>query len=232
MSLDVILALVAAIGQAITGWLGWHVTVDRVRTERKRLYKWVFIGATVVGIIATGLAANRSANLIGQLHAKMHIDRFGFLFPGGQMNSPGIAIGQPLTGLVTATNRGALPVQKLKVGCELTMGPVLAPADEDKLFDKLAIDQRKRLEQLNGNEVLQGDNTQFGCFTKDGIPLTEEQFHRLIIGTDVDGKPLAVYVMILMRYTDKLGETLATENCGHLYIAKPDSPIDCLNHNH
>lgn len=137
---------------------------------------------------------------------------------------------------MTATNRGALPVQHLRAACELTITPVLNPADEDRLFGQLAVDQKTRLEQPNGNEVLQGDNQRFGCVTKDKLPLTKEQFDQL---TGVNGTyPKALYLTLLMRYTDKLGSELTTENCWHVYIGKagktggPTEPLDCFSHNH
>jgi hypothetical protein len=234
---DVLLAVVAALTQATTGILGWRVTVSGVPKDerRKLIYEVIFIGATACGIIAAGLAAHRSTSLIGELHAKMHVDRFVF-FPRGSDpslpdNNPRLIVGEELAGLAHSTNRGALPFQHLGVACEMTITPILAPTAEDRLFDQLLVDQKNRLNQVNKNEVLQGDNQDFGCITKDRLPITEEQYEDLLRGTTKDGTPLVVYVTIFMKYTDKLGKELATENCWHVYVGAPDKPLDCLNHN-
>lgn len=233
---DVVLALIAATAQAVTGYLGWAASVDRIKKGRKTLYRGVFVFATICGIISTVAAAHRAVNLVNELHAKMHVDDFRFQSPRGDIVDPDFSlIGRQLAGVVTSTNRGALPVQHLRAACEVTITPVLSPADEDRLFDQLSVDQKDRLEQPNQNEVLQGDNQKFACLTKDRAPLTEEQFKQLTEG--VNGKLSVLYVTLLMRYTDKLGKDLTTENCWHFYFGRVGSvpgfktPLDYLNHN-
>lgn len=103
---DILWVACAAIAQAVTSFLGWRVTVDGVKKERKRLYEFIFIAAAVCGIIATIVAASRTANLVGQLHGKMHIDQFWFAIPGGQANNPMVAVGREVTGIARSTNRG------------------------------------------------------------------------------------------------------------------------------
>jgi hypothetical protein len=236
-NMDVFIALVAATAQAVTGILGWRVTVHGVphATRKKKIYESIFVFATICGIIAAVAAAHRSANLVGQIHAKMHVDQFGFLIRSTLPNPLSLitgqpVAGQPLAGVGKSTNRGGLPAQHFRVACELTISPILDPSAEDRLFDQLEIDQKARLKQPNLNEVLQGDNQDFGCATKDNIPLTDDQIKELRIGMK-DGKPEVVYLMILMQYTDKLGEELVTENCGHFQMNMINQRIDCLNHN-
>jgi len=54
---DIVLAVVAFGSQAVTGYLGWRVTVDGPKPERRKLYEILFIG----GIIVSGLAIGASA---------------------------------------------------------------------------------------------------------------------------------------------------------------------------
>lgn len=229
---DVVIAVVATLTQATTGILGWRVTMSGVPTDqvRKRIYEWIFIGASAVGVIAAGLAAHRSTNLVGELHAKVHIDKFWFVaYPGGTPNNPAVGVGKYLTGDVMSTNRGALPVQHFRVACELTVTPVLGREAEDRLFDQLSVDQKDRLNQPDTTEVLQGDNKGFGCVTKDKIPIDQPTFDALTKSNN--GTWSVVYVTILVRYTDKLGKDLTTENCWHVYVGLPDKPVDCFDHN-
>jgi hypothetical protein len=230
--LDVVIAVVAAATQATTGFLGWRVTVSGVPQDarRKRIYECIFIIAAVVGVLAAGLAAHRSTNLIGELHAKMHIDKVFFYSPPDGALGP--VIGRELTAMLQATNRGALPVGHLRDACELTISPVLNPPDEDRLFDRLALDQKQRLEQPNDNEVLQGDNVSLPCVTRDRkTVLTKEQFDELK-GMNGRRPTLVIYVTYLLRYEDKLGKELSTEGCWHAYIDQPDHILNCLKHNH
>lgn len=106
---------------------------------------------------------------------------------------------------------------------------MLSPPDEDRLFDHMLVDQSRRLAQTNQNEVLQGDNQMFECWTGNRAPLTVDQYDRLM--TNDHSKSWVVYLTISMKYTDNLGKVLTTENCGHLYLSNPNVPIDCLNHN-
>lgn len=78
---EIALPVLAAIAQGLTGFLGWRVTVDGVSPKRKKLYEWLFVLASLTGIIAVGVAAHRSVDLIGELHGKMHVDGFRFLLP-------------------------------------------------------------------------------------------------------------------------------------------------------
>lgn len=64
---DIVLPVLAAIGQVLTGFLGWRVTVDGVRPERKKMYEWLFAVASIIGIAAVGIAAYRGASASGQL---------------------------------------------------------------------------------------------------------------------------------------------------------------------
>src|SRR6266852_5998549 len=60
---DVALPVLAAIAQVLTGFLGWRVTVDGVREERKKVYEWLFALASLIGIVAVGVAAYRGSQI-------------------------------------------------------------------------------------------------------------------------------------------------------------------------
>ncbi|MGA7769749.1 MAG: hypothetical protein WCA27_26400, partial [Candidatus Sulfotelmatobacter sp.] len=60
---DVALAVLAATAQVVTGFLGWRVTVDGVREERKKIYELLFILASAIGIVAVGSAAYRGSQI-------------------------------------------------------------------------------------------------------------------------------------------------------------------------
>lgn len=64
---DVALAVLAATAQVVTGFLGWRVTVDGVRQDRKKIYELLFILASVIGIVAVGSAAYRGSRISGDL---------------------------------------------------------------------------------------------------------------------------------------------------------------------
>jgi hypothetical protein len=57
------LPVLAAIAQGLTGFLGWRVTVDGVREERKKVYEWLFALASLIGIVAVGIAAYRGTQI-------------------------------------------------------------------------------------------------------------------------------------------------------------------------
>jgi len=60
---DIALAVLAAMAQVITGFLGWRVTVDGVQDQRKTLYEWLFVLASLIGVLAVGLAAYRGSSI-------------------------------------------------------------------------------------------------------------------------------------------------------------------------
>jgi hypothetical protein len=60
---DIALPVLAAIAQVLTGFLGWRVTVDGVRQERKKVYEWLFALASLIGIISVGIAAYRGSQI-------------------------------------------------------------------------------------------------------------------------------------------------------------------------
>jgi hypothetical protein len=60
---DIALPVLAAIAQGLTGFLGWRVTVDGVRAERKKVYEWLFAIASLVGIVSVGIAAYRGSQI-------------------------------------------------------------------------------------------------------------------------------------------------------------------------
>jgi hypothetical protein len=65
---DIALPVLAAVAQALTGYLGWRVAEDGVQPERKTLYEWMFIAATFVGIVSVGVAAYRGSQISGDLN--------------------------------------------------------------------------------------------------------------------------------------------------------------------
>jgi hypothetical protein len=216
MFFDVVLVLVAACGQGLTGYLGWRVTNDGVNPKRKKFYEAIFGIATACGILATVGIAYRNMNLLEQLHAKLHVDSIILKRPRPEW----------LAGMASMTNRGAVPAKNLAVACELTISPVMKPEDEDRLFEEMIHENKQRLSQRNGNEVLQGDNQQAGCVTRNpNRKLSPEE----VIG--IDKGTLVVYEMLLATYDDKIDKGLTTELCGHVYVNDPIHVVDCLNHN-
>ncbi len=69
---DISLAVLAALAQGLTGFLGWRVTMDGVRPERRRLYESLFLIASVVGIASVGFAAYRGSLSSGALSELRH----------------------------------------------------------------------------------------------------------------------------------------------------------------
>jgi hypothetical protein len=57
---DIFWAVATAIPQVVTGYLGWHVTVDNIKPERKTLYKTLFVVFSLLGIIVVGVVAHRA----------------------------------------------------------------------------------------------------------------------------------------------------------------------------
>jgi hypothetical protein len=57
MSWDIVLPVLGAAAVAVTGYLGWIVTVDGVRPERKKIYKALFVVCTFSGIVLVALTA-------------------------------------------------------------------------------------------------------------------------------------------------------------------------------
>jgi hypothetical protein len=66
---DITLPVLAAVAQVITGFLGWRVTVDGVRQERKRLYEVLFVIASLVGVVSVGIASYRGSQISSDLAA-------------------------------------------------------------------------------------------------------------------------------------------------------------------
>lgn len=64
---DMALAACAAFAQGVTGFVGWRVTVDGVRRERKVLYECLFVSATLIGIVCVSIAAHRGTAVSQQL---------------------------------------------------------------------------------------------------------------------------------------------------------------------
>ncbi len=64
---DIALPTLAALAQVVTGFLGWRVTVDGVRQERKKLYERLFALSSMVGVLAVGIAAYRGSQISGDL---------------------------------------------------------------------------------------------------------------------------------------------------------------------
>jgi len=60
---DIALPVLAAFAQGLTGFLGWRVTVDGVKQERRVLYEWLFALASIVGIVSVGIAAYRGSQI-------------------------------------------------------------------------------------------------------------------------------------------------------------------------
>jgi hypothetical protein len=60
---DIALPVLAALAQGLTGFLGWRVTVDGVKEERKKLYEWLFAIASLVGVVSVGIAAYRGSQI-------------------------------------------------------------------------------------------------------------------------------------------------------------------------
>jgi len=64
---DIALPVLAALAQALTGFLGWRVTVDGVRPERKKRYEILFGLASLVGVVSVGVVAYRGNQVSGDL---------------------------------------------------------------------------------------------------------------------------------------------------------------------
>jgi hypothetical protein len=60
---DIILALVAFASQFLTAYIGWRVTVDGVKPERKRLYEALFALGGFVGALAIIISTYRAGEI-------------------------------------------------------------------------------------------------------------------------------------------------------------------------
>jgi hypothetical protein len=67
MAWDVALALLAFVSQFATAYLGWRVTVDGVKQERKKLCEAIFALGGIVGAIAIGTVTYRSNGIATDL---------------------------------------------------------------------------------------------------------------------------------------------------------------------
>lgn len=64
LALDILLVAIAAMSQAVTGYLGWRVTVDGgAPSKRKKLYKGSFIICAALGFLATVGVAYRGGSV-------------------------------------------------------------------------------------------------------------------------------------------------------------------------
>lgn len=63
MAWDIVLAVIAFAAQFLTAYVGWRVTVDGVRPERKGAYEALFLLGGLVGAVAIALSAYRAGEV-------------------------------------------------------------------------------------------------------------------------------------------------------------------------
>ena len=67
MLADIVLAVLAFVTQFLTAYLGWRITVDGVRENRKKLYESLFVIGGLIGAISIGIAAFRTNGIARDL---------------------------------------------------------------------------------------------------------------------------------------------------------------------
>jgi hypothetical protein len=67
MAWDIALALLAFHSQFATTYLGWRVTVDGAKSERKKLYEAIFVLGGIVGASSIGIATYRASGIASDL---------------------------------------------------------------------------------------------------------------------------------------------------------------------
>ena len=228
---DIALAVLAAIAQGVTGWLGWSVTMDGVQQNRQKLYKGLFAVASIVGIASVGVTAYRAAtvneNASSQLHARFRASTLNFEPLKDSGDSSPILPNHPIGALVRLVNIGGLPANEIKATCQLTVSPVLSEADENALFEKA-----QEIPALpSKNEVVQGDSIDVFCFTAKNVTVSEEQY-RGLIQRDVNPQKQVVYVTVVAKFTDRIGEAPVYELCGHVFAGYWKEMVYCYDHKH
>lgn len=116
MAFDITLALLAFASQFITAYLGWRVTMDGVRQDRKKLYEFLFIMGGVIGALSIGFATYRATGIAHDLAE---------LKTGQKTANQGIAqIAQNTAQLpVINGSRPSTPTPRISTGF-LQLGPV------------------------------------------------------------------------------------------------------------
>lgn len=112
MVLDIVIGMVAATAQAVTGYLGWQVTTTPPNKQRKILYTRLFKLCGAVGLLAVTwgvVSASRQQDALGEqirnLRSQLANKRLGaYLWePVYEVRH---AAGKPIDVNVTLTNRG------------------------------------------------------------------------------------------------------------------------------
>ncbi len=205
LAIDLSAVAVAAVAQALSGYLGWRVTVDGVREERQKRYEIVFVACAALGVLATVLTAYRGSNIAAELsgidreistlarHAEM-------VFVTFTSDEPELFVGKPAGFNVTYRNAGNATANNVA-----GFGRVfLVPNVKDET-------QRANIEKFQTEWALARDRVAKGTVPPGGMNLLTftARGDRPITSADMDAlKDGSEYLLIItsLEFEDQTGQ--------------------------
>jgi hypothetical protein len=174
--MDILLAVLASLAQWITSYLGWRVTVDGVRPERRKLYEALFILGGIVGTIAIGLTAYRT-NAVAVTQNHSHVD---FVDPGILPRIPGQVLLPFRENEIPTINIGFAVFGPVLIKSDFTALRLFvrdAPIGDADIPNELALFKKAKADDYKlstDNTMLPGPDGAYFPMTTDK-PLTKEQ---------------------------------------------------------
>jgi hypothetical protein len=199
---NIAIAVVAALAQAISSWLGYRVSTALVplTIRQRRWHHLAFILCAAVGIVLVGISASHSvperAHFAFSFEPTNHPISYSSSDNLWSMASSIFPVGQPLSYNVSFKNVGSGPSTNTGSYCRSYLEPDQSLSSNRDAVAKLDA-WIKTQPAPSGNTIAKD---QPGAFdTCKGDPLTPEDFSNIVFGRKV------IYVVGVWKFEDDLG---------------------------